>query len=171
MNFDLSLQVGIIISATMYNDFRQGIFPYLLPADFALALTMMYNSSAMILFVNLCEIASDNLKQMKLRIKVMRVEEQLDVVDRLHQLKEYHGRNVEFIYQINRCFGIIVLLQILDYSLKSLHKAVSLLVAITNMEPWHVNFTTICYFCFFTFNIIIITFGSEKIREKVSSNC
>ena len=132
---------------------------------------IIYSVSVTILFHNYCEIASDNLKQMKLRIKVIRAQKPLDVANRLHQLKEYHRRNVEFIHQINRCFGIIALLQILGNSFETLVQTVLLLVGITNMEPWHVNFATICYFCFPTFNIIIITFGSEKIREKVSSNC
>ena len=135
--------------------------------DAMTVLTLFYSLSATILFCILCRIASKNLNQIRQKTNELIVEKPVDAVNRIFELKEYYFRNAEFVHQINRYFGVILLLEISNGVFEILISTLFLFVGIINVQPWSFQCSVVCFISFYTINIIIIALISEKISQEV----
>ena len=82
--------------------------------DALVNITLVYPMTAAVFFSILCRTASQNIEQIRLKIREIITQNPTNGVNHLQQLKEFYFRNSDFIYQINRYFGVILLLDIFN---------------------------------------------------------
>ena len=122
----------------------------------------------MILFYTLCKAASHNLDRVKEKTRNLASQKSPNVVKHnVNQLKDHYFKYNEFIHQINRRFGIILLLEISCTFFQIIVQIVVTVVGIKNQKHWSFHATTVFISFIYITNITIIISISEKLSRKV----
>ena len=135
--------------------------------DALTVLTVLYSPSATVLFCILCQIASKNLGQIRQQTNELIADKPVDAVNRLDHIKEYYFRNTEFVYQINSCFGIFLLLEISNGLFQIIVQIFSVVAGVLNSQSSFHLYASLCFLSLYAFNILIIVHVSENVIEEV----
>lgn len=136
--------------------------------DFSTTFTLIYSTSAVILFYTFCHVASQNLDLMKRKIEELTVQKPAAVVHRyINQLKEFYFRNSQFIHQINDSFGFILVFEIPNSFFQVIFEVIVMVLGFKTPEPWYFYTSSIALFFMYLTNIIIVISISDKMIKEV----
>jgi len=135
--------------------------------DFVLTTLLIYPLSAVVLFYAFCQISSDHLVEIQMEVDELITQKPTDTVSRVKGLVEHYFYITNLVRQINRFFGLILLLVLsIDFVL-ILMELVFLVVFYTNGTEWYHSFdTAFCCVCF-TINILAVSFASDNVSNEV----
>jgi len=140
--------------------------------DLLTTLTLIYPTSAVILFYILCQAASLNLDQMNRDIKKLTFKKQTDAVTyNLNRLKEFYFRNCKFIVQIQGCFGTILLLEISSSFFQIIVQIIVIVSGANISESWAFHSCSISLCFLYLTNMIVVIFVSDDLSGKVLLLC
>ena len=138
--------------------------------DALVNITLVYPMTAAVFFSILCRTASQNIEQIRLKIREIITQNPTNGVNHLQQLKEFYFRNSDFIYQINRYFGVILLLDISSNLIQVVKLIGVFAVGGSNSEAWDLyGMASFFLFLYFT-DMVIVTFAVDCIVQEVPTN-
>jgi len=160
--------MALLSVSDVYNQIAYGnMEPWQIVVNALVIITLTYPLSTTIFFCIVVRTASNQLSHIRQQLK--EVGASGDAVDQIEKLKQYYYSNVEFIRQINRCFGAMLLLEILSGFIGIIVEIIYLVVSGVNSVPWDLFLSSFCFLHLYVINLIGITFATENMRREVEA--
>lgn len=161
-------QMGITLIFSLYTFLDKEGFTWITMLIYSTEdLVLIYCPSVTMLFFTVCYAASKNLAGIRMKTLKLKVQNPADAAHCIDQLKQYYFFNAEFIYEINHCFGWILLVETIYSFGRVINQIIILVVAGTNSELWYVYVCGLLFLNLVMTDLIIITFTSDKLGHEV----
>ena len=143
------------------------ITPYRIILDVTTLVSNMYGSLGRVLFAILCHLITDMYKLIGKKIdKLMTVD--AEIPNSLKQLKSEHLLVFRCVGELNRCFGPILLFDIIFTFIGFINWSMYSLTILVSVEMnWLFVMLIISSFTLHTANLILICFSSDRIHVEV----
>ena len=129
----------------------------------------IYSPSVVVLFCISGLTASKQLVNIRQKINQLIADKPADMVHQVDKLWQYYFMNLEFIYQINRCFGAVLLWEILNDFVAVTLSIAYFLIGLTNTVNWITLLSTVMFFSVTLINLSGIILVADNITQQVKT--